>query len=85
MTTRVPPDPTCQQIVEVVTDYLEGRMSPEERTNFEQHLGCCAGCRTYVQQIRQTIAVAGAVREETLTPGQREELERLFRGWKKKP
>jgi predicted anti-sigma-YlaC factor YlaD len=85
MTARLPHEPTCMQIVELVTDYLEGRMAPEDRTGFEQHLVYCGGCREYVQQIRQTIAVAGAAREEALRPEQREELVRLFRGWKKKP
>ncbi|MGZ6124090.1 MAG: anti-sigma factor family protein [Myxococcales bacterium] len=85
MTARLPSEPTCQQIVELVTDYLEGRMPPDERTEFEQHLVYCGGCRTYLQQIRQTIAVAGAAKEEALTPSQQEELVRLFRGWKGKP
>jgi anti-sigma factor RsiW len=85
MTTRLPSEPTCQQVVEVVTDYLEGRMAPDERTEFEQHLVYCGGCRTYLQQIRQTIALAGAAKDEALSPEKQEELVRLFRGWKGKP
>lgn len=85
MTTRLPSEPTCQQIVELVTDYLEGRLPADERTEFEQHLVYCGGCRTYLQQIRQTIALAGAAKEEALSPKDQEELVRLFRGWKGKP
>jgi predicted anti-sigma-YlaC factor YlaD len=85
MTARVPAELTCREIVELVTDYLEGRMPLEERTRFEQHLVYCSGCRTYLSQIRQTIAAAGAAREEDLKPEAREDLLRLFRGWKAKP
>ncbi len=84
MSARAPTELTCREIVELVTDYVEGRMPPEERTRFEQHLAECGGCRTYLEQIRQTIAAAGAVREEKLEPGAREELLRLFRGFKAK-
>ena len=85
MTARLPKEPTCREIVEIVTDYLEGKLPLEERTDFEQHLVYCGGCRTYVQQIRQTISAAGAAKEDALDPAQQEELVRLFRGWKKKP
>jgi anti-sigma factor RsiW len=85
MTARVPTELTCREIVELVTDYLEGRMPLAERTRFEQHLVYCGGCRTYLEQIRQTIAAAGAAREEDLEPRAREDLLRLFRGWKAKP
>ncbi len=85
MTARLPEEPTCKQIVELVTDYLEGRLPLEDRTRFEQHLVYCDGCRTYLQQMRQTISAARAAGGEPLTPAQQEELVRLFRGWKKKP
>jgi anti-sigma factor RsiW len=84
MTAPVPTELTCREIVELVTDYLEGRMPPEERTRFEQHLAECGGCRTYLEQIRQTIAAAGAVRQVSLDPGAREDLLRLFRDFKAK-
>jgi len=84
MTTRLPDEPTCRDIVEIVTDYIEGRLQLRERTRFEQHLVICGGCRTYLEQMRQTIRAAGAVREESLAPRQRDELVRLFRDWKAK-
>jgi predicted anti-sigma-YlaC factor YlaD len=84
MTARVPTELTCKEIVELVTDYLEGRMSLEDRSRFEQHLTYCSGCSSYLQQIRQTMAVTGAVQEDALTPEMQEDLVRLFRGWKGK-
>ena len=84
MTARLPSDPACRDIVEAVTDYLEGRLPLEERTRFEHHLVFCSGCRAYLDQMRQVVRSAGALREESLDPAQREDLTRLFRDWKAK-
>ena len=84
MSERVPDQPTCREIVELITDYLEARLPLEARTRLEQHLVFCDWCRVYLEQIRQTIRVAGAVTEESLSPEKRDELVRLFRDWKGK-
>ena len=84
MSSRVPDQPTCREIVELVTDYLEGRLSLDARTRLEQHLVYCDWCRVYLEQIRQTIRVAGSVSEESFSPQRQEELLRLFRDWKGK-
>jgi anti-sigma factor RsiW len=84
MSSRVPDQPTCREIVELITDYLEGRLSLDARTRLEQHLVYCDWCRVYLEQIRQTIRAAGSISEESLSPQTREELVRLFRGWKGK-
>ncbi len=84
MSMRVPDQPTCREIVELVTDYLEGRLPVGERTLFEQHLVYCDWCRVYLEQMRQTIEMAGKVSEESLSPRTREELVHLFRDWKGK-
>jgi anti-sigma factor RsiW len=73
---------TCQQLVEIVTDYLEGAMSPEERVRFETHLVFCDGCAIYVDQMQETIRAAGALREEEIPDEAREALLAAFRGWK---
>jgi anti-sigma factor RsiW len=46
---------TCQELVELVTDYLEGTMSAGDRARFEEHLAVCPGCQTYLEQMRQTM------------------------------
>ena len=74
---------TCKELVELVTDYLEGTLPAEVRRRMEQHLSGCDGCTHYLEQMRQTIRLTGQVREESLTPGQRDDLLRLFRDWKK--
>jgi anti-sigma factor RsiW len=75
---------TCQELVELVTEYLDGALSPEERARFERHLSICPGCRTYLEQFRETIAITGALREEDVSPAAREELLTQFRDWKGK-
>ena len=75
---------TCKELVELVTDYLEGILPEPVRAQVELHLAGCNGCTNYLEQMRQTIQLTGTLREENLTPGQREELLELFRDWKKK-
>jgi anti-sigma factor RsiW len=58
---------SCQEVVEVITDYLEGELSPEEVAIFEAHLELCDGCRWYLDQVRITIATVGRI-EETEVP-----------------
>ena len=73
---------TCQELVELVTEYLEEALAPAERQRFEAHLADCAGCRTYLEQMRQTIQATGALREEDLEPATRDQLLNIFRSWK---
>ena len=74
---------TCKELVELVTEYLEGTLSADVRARMDQHLAGCDGCTHYLEQMRQTIRLTGQVREENLSPAQRDDLLRLFRDWKK--
>ena len=73
---------TCKQLVELVTEYLEGTLPPEERTRFEAHLAVCSPCDTYLEQMRRTIDLTGRLRETDIDPPARERLLDLFRQWK---
>ena len=73
---------TCKELVEVVTDYLEGRMAPPDRLRFEQHLVFCDWCVTYLEQMRQTVDLVGTLREEDVSPEAEEALLEAFRDWK---
>ncbi len=73
---------TCQELVELVTDYLEETLPAEERARFEEHLGVCAGCRTYLDQIRTTIAMSGRLTKSNIPTKARDELLKSFRDWK---
>jgi anti-sigma factor RsiW len=73
---------SCRELVELVTDYLEGALSEEERLRFDEHIGRCNGCRVYLEQIRQTISLLGRVPEDPLTPEAERALLDAFRGWR---
>ena len=70
-------------MIEVVTNYLDDALPPDEQQRFERHLSYCAGCNTYVDQIRETIRQTGMVpSEDSLPPSLREEIVARFRTWK---
>jgi len=75
-------DIVCQQAVELVTDYLDGALPRRDRRRFERHLRACPNCTAYVEQIRSTIALTGAVEVDELTPEAREDLSELYRRWR---
>ena len=72
---------TCREFVELVTDYLEGRLTGAERERFQAHLDLCPGCQAYVEQMRRTLAALGRIPEESISPAARDELLHAFRAW----
>ena len=74
---------TCKELVELVTEYLEGTLAEDLGAKMEDHLSRCDGCTNYLEQMRQTIRLTGRVREESLTSQQRDELLRIFNDWHK--
>jgi anti-sigma factor RsiW len=80
-----PPDVqglSCQELVELVTDYLEAALPPEERARFEAHLDECGNCREYLAQMRTTIELAGELTLESISPEAESALLEAFRTWK---
>jgi anti-sigma factor RsiW len=76
------PELTCAELVELVTDYLEGRLPDGQRRRFDEHLTGCDGCNAYVEQMRATIAVSGHVPARDLSPELQQRLLEAFRGWR---
>ena len=75
---------TCQELTEVLTDYLEGVMAPEDRARFDAHLQLCEGCVNYVSQMRQTIrAVHALAARSTSRRRCRTTCSTAFRAWKR--
>jgi anti-sigma factor RsiW len=77
-------DLTCKELVELVTEYLEGALSPEDRDRFEQHIVLCDGCGSYLEQMRTTIALAGSLTEESIPAEAQERLLGIFRDWNRR-
>ena len=71
----------CQELVEVITDYLEDRMPAERRLLFEEHVAFCSWCRTYLDQMQDTIRATGSLKEDDLSLETRDALLDAFRNW----
>jgi anti-sigma factor RsiW len=84
VTNDVLPEMPCQELVELITDYLEDRLSPVDRRRFEVHLATCEACATYMEQFRQTIRALGRLPEESLSTEAREALFAAFRDWSRR-
>ncbi|HYZ76339.1 MAG TPA: zf-HC2 domain-containing protein [Gaiellaceae bacterium] len=75
-------DMACRELVEVITDYLEGTMPARDRRRLERHLTACDGCTAYLEQMRETISLTGRLREKDVPPELEDRLLAAFRGWK---
>jgi len=72
---------SCQELVELVTDYAENTLTAKDRERFEAHLVTCEGCRIYVEQLKATVAAVGRLRPEDLSPDAEQALLEAFRNW----
>jgi anti-sigma factor RsiW len=76
------PEMTCRELVELVTDYLEGALPADVHARFDEHLADCPHCTEYVRQIEVTIALSGRVGEDVLSPTFRAGLLAAFADWR---
>ncbi len=72
----------CQEVVELVTDYLEQALLPEKQAQFEEHIEECPGCDTYLEQVQQTILMLRKLSVQQTFPETKQDLLELFRNWK---
>jgi predicted anti-sigma-YlaC factor YlaD len=82
MPTPADRDLTCKELVELVTDYLEQSLSAPDRARFDEHLTTCPFCRTYLEQMRQTVRTLGCLPEESIPPAAMDALLGHFRRWR---
>lgn len=71
----------CQEVVELITDYLEDALSSRDRRRLEHHLAGCPHCTAYLAQMHETLRLAGALTPEDLTPQMRDDFTDIFRRW----
>jgi anti-sigma factor RsiW len=76
---------SCQELVELVTAYVEGTLPRRDRRRFDAHIAACDGCTRYLAQMRETIRITGRLTPESLDPAARAELLQAFRDWRTRP
>jgi anti-sigma factor RsiW len=74
---------SCQQVVELITDYLEHTLLPEVRERLEAHVTECPGCESYIEQMQLTIDMLHQIARESVFSATKQELLQLFHDWKK--
>ncbi|HWM09341.1 MAG TPA: zf-HC2 domain-containing protein [Solirubrobacteraceae bacterium] len=79
-----PEEMSCKELVDVITDYLEGTMASANRLRFEAHLAECPYCVSYLEQMRGTIETLGELTEDSIGPEARGELLEAFRSWRER-
>jgi anti-sigma factor RsiW len=72
----------CRQVVELMTEYLEGALSAEESARFEEHIAGCDGCRAYLAQLRMTREMVGRLATEPVPTALEGQLIEAFRDWR---
>jgi len=73
---------TCQELVELVTEYLEGALNPVDAARFEEHIDLCPMCQVHLEQLRITVRELGQLRERDIDPAILAEMQARFRDWR---
>jgi anti-sigma factor RsiW len=71
---------TCQELVELITSYLDDALPADVRQRFERHLEVCPGCGIYLEQMRMTLRLLGTLSAETIPETTQQDLLSAFRG-----
>jgi anti-sigma factor RsiW len=74
---------TCQELVELITGYLEGTLAAADRARFEEHIAACDGCTNYLEQMRTSIRLTGMLTPESLSTDAERELLGAFASWRR--
>ena len=72
-------DLTCQELVELVTDYFEGVLDADTTARFDEHRALCPGCETYLLQMQETVSRLGEIPTESLSEEMQSTLLSAFR------
>jgi anti-sigma factor RsiW len=82
MSDDITTDLACKELVEIITDYLEGTLPEHDRARFDAHLMTCPPCREYVAEMHTTLRLTGRLTTDSISAGARDELLRAFRRMK---
>lgn len=73
-----PDEVQCREVVDVLTDYLEGALPADQRAALEQHLLTCEGCTSYVDQMRTSIGLTGRLQQEDVPAAVMDKVLQMF-------
>ena len=73
---------TCHEVIELLSTYIEGGLTADDRRRVDEHLALCDGCTTYLEQMRETIHLSGLVTEEQVPEDEKAALLTAFRDWR---
>jgi predicted anti-sigma-YlaC factor YlaD len=73
---------TCHEIIELLSTYIEGGLTADDRSRVDEHLALCDGCTTYLEQMRETIRLSGMVTDEQVPEDEKTALLAAFRDWR---
>jgi anti-sigma factor RsiW len=76
-------DYTCQEVVGLASEYLDGMMTAEQVTAFELHLNFCDGCSSFVEQVRITAATAQRLSADEIPEEMKAKLLAAFKDWRR--
>ena len=79
---RRQPGLSCRELVDLVSDYLEGALPAAAHARFETHIAGCDDCAAYLRQMRETLAVLGTLPADALSREAEDDLRVAFRDWK---
>jgi anti-sigma factor RsiW len=71
----------CNELVELVTHYLDGELPADDAHRFEDHIHGCVWCERYLEQMKTTIKTVGRLDTDSISPEARARLLRAFRNW----
>ena len=77
-----PRDMACQELVDVITGYLEGTLPDADRSRFDAHLATCSACQEYLEQMRALVRLTGKLSPKSLEPATVDSLLGAFRRWR---
>lgn len=73
---------TCREVVELLSDHLEGALPAREAARVAAHLDTCPECTAYLAQLEAMIGTLGRLREEAIPRPILDRLVEAFRGWR---
>jgi anti-sigma factor RsiW len=74
----------CQEVVELVNEYLGHALTAEDRAAFDAHLATCPPCTTYLAQMQTVLNIASSLDTDSSSGDVEPQLMAIFQQWREK-